>query len=413
MNLSLYIAKRYLLSKKSHRVINIISWVAVAGVALATMAMVCTLSVFNGFQELVAVQFTAFDPDIKITTVNGKSFDAEEQRISEIISLSGVLVATRCIEDKAMVQYGGRQAMATIKGVENNFERLTDINMAMIGDSTFLLKDSIVHYSIPGAALASELNCGIHHVEPFEVFAPRRGRKVSITNPTANFKKGVLHSSGAVFAVNQSKYDNNYIITSIDFARDIFERNKNEITSLELKTDKNIGVNRIKQQITEILGSDFIVKDRYEQQEDIFKIMKIEKLISYLFLSFILLVACFNIIGSLSMLILDKKRDMETLRNLGAGNRLIANIFIIEGSLISAIGAISGIALGLLLCLLQQHFGVLSLGNDNGSLIIDSYPMAVEFSDILLIFATVLIVGFIAVGIPVRLLTKRIFKADD
>lgn len=412
MNLSLYIAKRYLLSKKSHRVINIISWVAVAGVTLATMAMVCTLSVFNGFQELVAEQFTSFDPDIKITAVNGKSFDAKDKRISDVTALPGVIVATRCIEDKAMIQYAGKQVMATIKGVEDNFEKLTDISRAMIGDSIFLLHDSIVQYAIPGAAIASELNSGIHHIEPFEVFAPRRGKKVNITNPAANFKKGFLHSSGAVFAVNQAKYDNNYIITSIDFARNIFERNDNEITSLELRTDYNGNNSRIKQQIAKILGYDFVVKDRYEQQEDIFRIMKIEKFISYLFLSFILLVACFNIIGSLSMLILDKKRDMETLRNLGAGNKLIANIFIIEGTLISTIGAVAGIALGLLLCLLQQHFGLLSLGNDNGSFIIDSYPMAVKQSDMLLIFTTVLIVGFFAVGIPVRLLTKRIFKEN-
>ncbi len=410
MNLSLYIAKRYLLSKKSHRVINIISGVAVAGVTLATMAMICTMSVFNGFKELVARQFTTFDPELKIVAAQGKSFDCDSENIKKVKSLPQIAVATICFQEKAMVQYDGRQAMVTLKGVEDNFARLTDIEKALIGGDTLLLSDATTHYAVAGAELISVLNCGINHTRPLEIYAPKRGKKVNMINPMSNFKKGELHSSGTLFIVNQAKYDSNYILTSLDFVRDIFERQSNEASSLELKIADGCTADDVKQRIKNILGDDFLVLDRYEQQEDIFKIMKVEKLISYIFLTFILFIACFNIIGSLSMLIIDKKQDINTLRSLGANNKLITDIFVIEGILVSAIGAATGIVLGVAACLLQEHFGILALGNGSDNFLVDSYPVAVEFQDILLVFVTVILVGLTAVGIPVRVFTQRIFK---
>ena len=236
MNVSFYIAKRYLFSKKSHQAINIISGVAVAGVTLATIAMVCTLSVFNGFSMLVAQQFTAFDPDIKITAVKGKTFDTGDKKIAEIRNLPEIAVITECVEDKVMVQYGGRQVMATIKGVEDNFQELTNINDVLIGNGTFKLHDSTVDYATPGIELTGALNCGLYHVAPLEIYAPKRGQKVSMSNPAANFRKGHLYASGKTFIVNQPKYDSNYILTSIAFARDIFGRSDTEVNSLELKT---------------------------------------------------------------------------------------------------------------------------------------------------------------------------------
>ena len=409
MNFPLYIAKRYLLSKKSHKVINIISGVAIAGVSLATLAMVCTMSVFNGFRKLAADRFTLFDPELKISAVYGKSFDTDNDKIRRVTSLPEIEVATMCIEDKAMIQYGGHRIMVTLKGVEDNFNELTDIENAMIGSCDFILHDEYAHYAIPGGELISALNCGINYTEPLEVYAPKRGKKVSITNPGSNFRKDYLYSSGAIFIVNQTKYDSNYILTSLDFARKIFERKSNEATTLELKIAEGANIEKVKKSIRNILGNEFKVLNRYEQQKDIFKIMEIEKLISYIFLSFILLIACFNIIGSLSMLILDKKQDMNTLRSLGADNRLITNIFVTEGVLISIIGALSGIILGVIACLLQEHYGILSLGNSN-NFIINSYPVLVDSKDIIVIFATVFVVGLAAVGIPVRLLTKRMFN---
>ena len=409
MNLSLYIAKRYLFSKKSHQVINIRSGVAVAGVALATMAMVCTLSVFNGFLGIVEKQFTAFDPQLKITAVQGKYFNASDERIEKVASLPQIGIVTHCIEDKAMVQYEGRQAMITLKGVEENFEQLTDIEKALIGNGTFLLKDSTASYSVSGAGLVSTLNCGIYHTQPLEIYAPRRGRKVNITNPASNFNKGFLHSSGVIFAVQQPKYDSNYLLTSIDFTRKIFERKTEEVSSIEISLQVNSNEAAVKKEIENILGNDFLVQDRYQQQEDIFKIMKIEKFISYIFLSFILLIACFNIIGSLSMLVIEKKRDVYTLRSMGADNSLITNIFIAEGAMISTFGALAGIATGVILSLLQEHFGILSMGG-GGSFVVDSYPVAIETYDILIVFATVLIVGLTAVWLPTKYLTKRLLK---
>lgn len=412
MRLSLYIAKRYLLSKKSHQVINLISGVAVAGVALATIAMICTLSVFNGFKELVAQQFTAFDPDIKITSSKGKSFFGNDERITQIKALPAIEVASTAIEDKAMIEYDGRQVMVILKGVESNFDSLTEIDRALIGRGEFLLNDNYFEYAIPGAGLISALNCGIYFVDPLEVYAPKRNRKVNMTNPAANFKKEELHASGLIFSLNQPKYDDNYILTSINFARKLFGRKENEVNSLEIRLTKNADIKKVKNEIKAILGNDFEVKDRYEQQEDVFRIMTIEKFISYIFLSFILLVACFNIIGSLSMLIIEKEKDVRTLRSLGADDNVISNIFIIEGLLVSLLGAVIGVVSGVALCFAQQEFGLLSFGAAAGEYIVDSYPVKIILSDILWTVVTVIIVGLLAVGLPTRYLTTNLLKKN-
>ena len=407
MNLSFYIATRYLFSKKSHQVINIISCVAIAGVALATIAMVCTLSVFNGFKDMVAQQFTAFDPDIKITAERGKGFTADSLLCSRLRALPCVAVATVAVEDKAMAQYNGRQVMITLKGVEENFKELTNIETALMGGGSFTLHDSINHYAVPGVGLVSSLNSGIYHTTPLEIYAPKRGKKVSVSNPASNFKKGYLHSSGVTFAVNQPKYDDHYILTSAQFARNILGRTADEATSIEIKLAEGQSSARAKRDIKAILGDNFLLEDRYEQQKDIFKVMKIEKFISYIFLSFILLVACFNIIGSLAMLIIEKRQNMDTLRALGATDKTITNIFVFEGVVISTIGAISGILIGLGVCLLQQEYGLLTLGDGAGDFIVSSYPVKVEGSDILAIFGTVIAVGLVAVWIPVKALTRK------
>lgn len=407
MYLPLYIATRYLFSKKGHRVINIISGIAVAGVALATIAMVCTLSVFNGFKEIVAEQFTVFDPDIKITAARGKGFSIDSTLHNRLQALPCTRIISHAIEDKAMIQYEGRQVMVNLKGVEPDFNRLTGIESAIRGYSGFTLRDSINYYALPGAGLLSSLNCGLYHVAPLEVFAPRRRGKLSMSNPASNFKRGELHSSGSVFIVNQPKYDENYILCSIDFARSIFGRKENEYTSIEIKIADGYSLHKAEKDIAELMGDEFIVEDRYKQQKDVFKVMNIEKFISYIFLSFILLIACFNIIGSLSMLIIEKRKNMETLRAMGANDKIISNIFVLEGSMISLLGAAGGIALGVGLCLLQQEYGIITLGDAANGFIVDRYPMKMEWSDIAIVFGTVFAVGLTAVWLPVRLLTKR------
>lgn len=408
MNFPFYIARRYLFSKKSHNAINVISAISVCGVALATLALVCTLSVFNGFQDLVTTFFTAFDPQLKITAVRGKVFDGQDKRVLQLKKMPDVEVYSESLEDNVMVQYQGRQAMAVVKGVEDNFDQLTPIDSILFGRGDLLLHDEVVDYAIPGIQLLSTLGSGIRFLDPLEIYAPRRGAKVNMANPSTAFVTGNLFSSGLVFAVNQEKYDASYILTSIDFARRLF-RYTTEVSAINLKLKAGADTDAVKKHIQDLLGDDFLVQDRYEQQADTYRIMEIEKLISYLFLTFILMIACFNVIGSLSMLIIDKRDDVVTLRNLGASDRQIVRIFLFEGRMISFFGAFAGVVLGLLLCWLQQEYGLIALGS-SGSFVVDAYPVSVHASDVLLIFITVLLIGFLSVWYPVRFLSKRLLN---
>lgn len=409
MNFSFYIAKRYLFSKKSHNAINVISGVSVCGVALATLALVCTLSVFNGFQDLVTTMFTAFDPELKITAVNGKVFDAQDDRIQSLKQMPEVEVFSESLEDNVMVQYKDRQAMAVIKGVEDNFSQLTAIDSILYGRGEMVLHDEVVAYAIPGIELVSILGTGVRFLDPLEIYAPKRGSKINVASPASSFNSDYLHSSGLVFAVNQQKYDASYILTSLKFARDLFQYDT-EVSSIELKLKEGANINKVQGRIAGLLGKDFQVLNRYEQQADTYRIMEVEKLISYLFLTFILLIACFNVIGSLSMLIIDKRADVVTLRNLGANDETIKQIFLLEGCLISFLGALIGVVLGVALCLVQQEFGLISLGSGDsaGAFVVDAYPVNVQLTDVLLVLLTVLVISFFSVQYPVRYLSRRL-----
>jgi len=409
MNFPFYIARRYLFSKKSTNVINIISAISVVGVAVATMALVVTLSVFNGFSDLVASLFTAFDPQIEITPTEGKSAPADDPILTEIKALPEVAVATECVEDQAMAVYNGRQAMVQIKGVEDNFDELTHIREILWGRGTFELHAANLNYGIVGIRLAEQLGTGAHFDTPIQIYAPRREGQLDMSDPSDGFVQDELYSPDVVFEVMQAKYDRNYILTSIGFARRLFFR-QGEVSSLELRLKPGSDFEKTKARMKEICGDRYRVLDRYEQQDDTFRIMKIEKLIAYVFLTFILMVACFNIIGSLSMLIIDKKDDVVTLRNLGATDSQITRIFLFEGRMISAIGAVIGILLGLLLCWIQQTFGIISLGSSEGSFIINAYPVSVHPWDIVIIFVTVLVVGFLAAWYPVRYFSRRLLQ---
>lgn len=408
MNFPFYIAKRYLFSKKSHNAINVISAISVCGVALATLALVCTLSVFNGFQDLVATFFTAFDPQLKVTAVKGKVFDGQDPRILQIRELPEVELCSESLEDNIMVQYQDKQTMAVLKGVEDNFDRLTPIDSILFGRGELILHDEVVDYAIPGIQLLSTLGASIRFLDPLEIYAPKRGAKVNLANPSTAFSTGQLFASGLVFAVNQEKYDGSYILTSLRFVRDLFQYTS-EVSAINLKLKPEADTDAVKEKIEQILGEDFCVSDRYEQQADTFRIMEIEKLISYLFLTFILVIASFNVIGSLSMLIIDKRDDVNTLRNLGANDNQIVRIFLFEGRMISFIGASLGVVLGLFLCWLQQKYGLIALGS-SGTFVVDAYPVSVHLTDVIVIFITVLAVGFLSVWYPVRFLSKRLLK---
>ena len=409
MNFPFFIARRYLFSKKSTNAINIISGISVIGVAVATMALVVTLSVFNGFHDLVASFFTTFDPQLKVTPVMGKTVAADDPILTQIKQLPEVDVATESVEDQALVIYRGRQAMVTVKGVEDNFDQLTHIKEILLGDGEYELHAADMFYGIPGIRLAEQLGTGYLYEEPLKVYAPRREGQLNMANPMDGLVEDELYSPGVIFQVSQSKYDKNYILTSIDFARRIFEQ-QGMISALELRLKPGSNFERVKSEIKDIAGDKYYVKDRFEQQDDTFKIMKIEKLMAYIFLTFILMIACFNIIGSLSMLIIDKKDDVVTLRNLGASDKQIVRIFLFEGRMISAIGAVLGIILGLALCWAQQTFGLVKLGSSSASFVVNAYPVSVHPEDVILIFITVLVVGFLSVWYPVRYFGKRLLN---
>ena len=407
MNFPFYIARRYLFSKKSTHAINVISGVSVVGVAVATIALVVTLSVFNGFHDLVASLFTAFDPQLKVTPAVGKTAPADDPVLTRIRHLPEVEVATETVEDMALAIYGDRQAMVTIKGVDDNFDSLTHIREILVGEGEYELHAAGLNYGIPGIRLAETLGTGYRYDRPLKIYAPKREGQLNMANPTDGFVEDELYSPGVLFSVKQAKYDKSYIVTSIGFARNLFGQ-QGMVSALELRLKPGTDFDAAKEKIRQMAGGKYTVKDRFEQQEDTFRIMKIEKLIAYIFLTFILAVACFNIIGSLSMLIIDKKADVATLRNLGASDKQIVRIFLFEGRMISAIGAVLGIAVGLLLCWLQQTYGLVGLGRSSGSFIIDAYPVSVHPEDVALIFVTVLAVGFIAVWYPVHYFARRL-----
>ena len=407
--LSFYIARRYLLSKKSHHAINIISGISVCGVAIATAALVCILSVFNGFQDMVAMLFTAFDPELKIVPAEGKFMAADSPELGAVRMDTCIAVYTETLEDEALLMLNNRQVMATVKGVEDNFDELIDFDEIRFGTGDFCLHASAINYGILGINLLSNLGTGADFATPIQVYAPRNGAQINMSAPEESFNQDLLYSPRVGFAVKQNKYDSHLAVTSIDFARRLFEKD-GMASAIEIKLKEGVDQSREKRHLEAVLGDGYKVLDRYQQQEDTFKIMQIEKLISYAFLTFILMIACFNIIGSLSMLIIDKKDDVVTLRNLGASDTQISEVFLLEGRLVSVTGAVIGIVLGLVLCYIQQECGVIRFGHSAGSYIIDAYPVNVHMWDVVLIFGTVIAVGFLSVWWPVRYLSKKITK---
>lgn len=401
MRFAFYIARRYLFSKKSTNVINIISGISVVGVAVATMALVVTLSVFNGFHDLVANLFTRFDPQIQVVPAKGKTAPADDPVLDSIRRMPQVDVATECVEDRALAMYNGRQAMITLKGVDDNFKELTNITDILYGNGDFSLRAANLQYGTVGIRLAETLGMSADWDGFLKIYVPKREGQLDMGNPMDGFVEDSLISPGVVFMVKQAKYDKGHVIAPIAFARNLFGQ-QGMLSSLELRLKAGSDLDAVKAEMKKLAGSKYKVLDRFEQQEDTFKIMKIEKLIAYIFLTFILVVACFNIIGSLSMLIIDKKDDVETLRNLGADDKTISRIFLFEGRLISLVGAVAGIAVGLLLCWLQQAYGLVALGQSSGTFIVEAYPVSVHPEDIVLIFITVIAVGWIAVWYPVK-----------
>ena len=407
MNFPLFVARRYLFSKKSTHAINVISMISAIGVAVATMALVIVLSAFNGFHDLVATLFTRFDPQLEITPVMGKTAPADDPLLATVRQMPEVAVVTECVEDNALAVFQDKQAMVTIKGVDDNFKDLANIQSTLYGDGEFCLHAANLNYGILGIQLAQQLGTGTLWTDPLRVYAPIKEGQIDITDPTQGFVVDSLDAPGVVFYVKQTKYDSRYILVPIAWARNLFGK-QGMVSSLELRLKEGSDIGAVKKKIAATVGDKYRVRDRYEQQDDTFKIMQIEKLFAYVFLTFILVVACFNIVGSLSMLIIDKRDDVVTLRNLGASDRQIVRVFLFEGRMISVAGAVIGILVGLLLCWLQQQYGLVKLGGSDASFIVNAYPISVHYLDVFLVFLTVVAVGWLAVWYPVRYFSRRL-----
>lgn len=405
MNLSFYIAKRYLFSKKSHNAINIISLISVCGIAIATLALVCTLSVFNGFSKLVSDSFSVFDPDLQVTPAKGKVFEADSAKIKELRDIKEIAYISESIQENGLARNEDRQSPVLIKGVDSEFLKMVDPQKFIV-DGYFVLQEEDVRYCISGITLGMKLGLRSNSVFPIELYAPKRNVKVNLANPSTAFTKESVYPN-ALFSLNQPKYDDQMLIVPLEVARNLFQYDK-AISMLDIKLVDKSELKSVKKKIQSILGSDFLVKDQFEQQADSYRMINIEKWVTFLILSFILLIAAFNIVGSLSMLILEKKDDINILQKLGADNKLIVRIFLFEGWLISMLGTISGLILGIILCLLQQHFGILKLGQSPGMFIIDAYPVYVIASDIFFIFITVALLGFLIVLYPINALKRKL-----
>jgi len=408
VNLSFYIAKRYLLGKKSQNAINIISGISILGITTGTMALVIVLSVFNGFDSVVKSLFNAFDPELKISANEGKTFVPDPVTSQSILELPGVAAMSEVLEENVLLLYGEKQHIATIKGVDDSFQKVTGLD-SMVYDGSMKLKDQNRAYAVVGQGVAYKLSVGLSFIDPLWVYTIDRKAKINMSNPEESIRRDFLYPSG-IFAIEQD-FDSRYIITDIEFVRELLSYDKN-VSFLELKLNPDFPPDQVQKEIAELLGEGFQVKNREQQNELFYRVMRSEKWAIFLILTFILIIASFNVIGSLSMLIIDKKKDILTLRNMGASNSLIKKIFLVEGWLISALGSISGLLLGTTISWIQQHFGVIKLSG-SGSFIIDSYPVHIEVVDILLIWMTVLLIGFLAARYPVRQISRKYLAAIE
>lgn len=401
MQFSFYIAKRYLFSKKKQNVINLVSFISVCGVAVGTMALVCILSVFNGFQGVIEGLFSNFDPPYRITSLTNNYFESDS--IRHVLEHPAIESYCEVIEDNALLQYADKQLPVTVKGVPTNY---TDINriQSILIDGDFYLNDPNVNTAIAGVGLVRQLGASVHFVEPMWLYVPKRHAKVNLMQPDKAFYRDFLYLSG-VFMVQQERYDNHLMLVSIELARKLYDRPA-QVTAVELKLKDGVRSDKVEDELQALLGSGYVINNQYEQQAEFYNMLQIEKWVTYLILSFILLIAVFNIIGSLSMLIIEKKQDVEILKHLGASDRVIKGIFLLEGWMISIVGAIVGMVVGLVLCFLQQEYGFISLGSGNG-FVTNSYPVEVVVWDVVIILLTVISMGFLAAIYPTNYFYKK------
>ncbi|HSV77442.1 MAG TPA: FtsX-like permease family protein [Bacteroidales bacterium] len=397
MKFPIFIARRYLFAKKSHHAINIITLVSVAGVAVGTMALVIVLSVFNGFERVILSMFNAFNPDLEIRLKEGAVFTLDEIPLQELRNIPGVVLFSEVLDESALITHQNRQHLVTMRGVQPTYATITGID-TMLVTGTFLLEDGEADFFVIGQGVEFVLGANIHDfMNPFNLYVPRRGRTPGLHpsqafNPTTNFASGV-------FGV-QAEFDMEYVLVPIRLARQLLDHD-NEISSLVLALDQNANENRVQKKVQELVGPTFEVRNRLQQQDFLYRIMRTEKWAIFFILTFILIIASFNVVGSLTMLVIEKTRDIQTLHSIGASQKLLRKIFLTEGIMISLGGALVGLLAGVLVSWLQMQFGFVTIQAE-GTFVIDAYPVVIKGTDLLLIALTVFAIGTVASLLPVK-----------
>lgn len=404
MRTPLFIAWRYLFSKKGHQAINIVSGISVAAVAVIAAAMVCVLSVMNGFGSIVESMFSNFDPDLRIEVAEGKSFVITDSLSQYLTSDPNIVGFAEEVSETALLEYKGRQIPAILKGVDERFQQISRID-TIITSGTFLVNDGAFERIIFGRGLAITLGVHSYFVEAIHIYAPQRKGQLNRLRPDRSFRQAVAFASGE-FAVNQTQYDDKVALVSLSLARSLFDYDSTTVTALLVKVNKEANIKKTQARLSRYLGPQYRVLNRYEQQEDFFRVLRIEKWLTAVLMVFILLIAGLNMISSLTMLILDKQRDVVTLQNLGADDSLVHRIFLYEGFLINGLGAAIGVVLGLVICFVQEHFGLLKLGTGT-EYIISAYPVSIEGLDVLFVLVVVLLLGVFTSYLPTRMMYKQ------
>ncbi len=405
MKLSLFIAQRYLISRKSHNIINIISGVSVVGVTVGTMALIIVLSVFNGIESLVAGLFNTFDPDLKITFAEGKTFSPDSVHRAELEKIPGLVLYTEVLSENALMKYKGKQHIVHVKGLSEDFQHHSPLDSMMI-EGELILKRGERPYAVIGAGVAYYLNASVRDfLNPLALYAPRKNSSMAGLDQAFNSKN--IYPSG-IFAVQQD-FDTRYVLVPLDFAQELFDY-KNRITAVELRFESEKEAAKAQKTAKEILGENYLVQNRFEQQNELYRIMKAEKWAIFMILTFILIIATFNVVGSLGMLMIEKKKDASVLSSMGANLKTIRRIFLYEGMLISLSGAVGGLLLGGFLCWLQQSFGFIPMQVSGGSFIVDAYPVEMQLFDFVLVFCTVVLIGYLAALLPIRQINKSYLR---
>lgn len=405
MNFSTYIAKRYLISKKSNNAINVISWISIIAIAITTAALVIILSAMNGLTSIVANLYNTLEPDLKITIKNEKTFNVTNEKLNAIKTINGVQSTCFCLTDKALLKNDDKQTLVTVKGIDNNFSKVTKFKTAITEGHSDLENKNNGNTVIIGKGIANQLGINLNgYVNELILYSPVKGKSSGLTMDEQ--LNQIYVSPQGIFSIND-EFDYQFVFVDIKTARYLFDDSV-KVSSIEVKCDEN-KIDEVQNQIQNILGNNYEVKNRYQLNDVLFKTLETEKLATFIILAFILIIATFNIIGALTMLIIEKKKDIKTLYSLGASLKQIREIFMREGLLITGVGALIGLALGLIVCLLQVKFHLVKFGDE---FVVPYYPIELRLNDFFWIFSLIMVIGFVAAFYPVRLFTKNDLVKD-